>query len=59
MKEIGFEKGAIIFSFKMHAFGNRQSNFTQNRTFVRPEIKAMKISYYEEVALLIIHHNLL
>ena len=34
------------------------NTFTQNRTFVRPEIKAMKISYYEEVALLIIHHNL-
>ena len=59
MREIGFEKGAIIFSFKMHAFWNRQSNFIQNRTFLRPGIKAMKISYYEEVALLIFHHNLI
>ena len=34
MREIGFQKGAIIFSLKTHAFWNRQSNFTQNRTFV-------------------------
>ena len=26
VRESGFEKDAIIFSFKMHAFRNRQSN---------------------------------
>ena len=62
MKEIlGSKKARSYFPLKcMHSEITKVTNtFAQNRTFVQPEIKAVKISYYEEVALLIIHHNLL